>query len=413
MHLNRLTIAFRIPAYRWLWANSFAGAAGFMPYMMGQGWLIFELTDSPLLVGLAPAIGSVANMAFSPIGGVIADRLDRRSVLMVTQSLAASAILVLGVLAITGLVQFWHIVIIAVVHRTAMGLQLTTRNTLMYDVVGPRVFMNAVAGLFMSTHSASVLGPLAGGIIISVFGVGYLFLVLGSIIMLGSLFLLRVPRVPAAKPIGSAWANLKEGVNFALRNRPVRAVLFTVLITDGLGFSTQSMFPVVTRDVLHAGPIVLGLLSTLRGAGGVVGALIVSSLGDIRSKGWLFTGAAFLFGTLLVGFAFSSLLQLSLVLIFLVGSFATIYDTLAHTLLQTMAPEAMRGRIMGLYSFVVSGIGIGALGLGAITSWLGVKWAIAAAGGTVAGNALLTVPMAPTLNKQSLARMDTRAEGEE
>ena len=170
------------------------------------------------------------------------------------------------------------------------------------------------------------------------------------------------------------------------------------------------MFPVVTRDVLHAGPIVLGLLSTLRGAGGVVGALIVSSLGDIRSKCWLFTGAAFLFVILLVGFAFSSILQLSLVLIFLVGSFATIYDTLAHTLLQTMTPEAMRGRIMGLYSFVVSGIGIGALGLGAITTWLGVKWAIAAAGGTVAGNALFTLPMAATLNKQSLARMDARAE---
>jgi len=339
-------------------------------------------------------------MIFSPFGGVLVDRFDRRVVLMAAQVITALAILTLGVLTVTEVIQVWHILMVSVVHRLMISLQLASRNTLMYDVVGREATMNAMAGQFMSTHSASVLGPLGAGFTMAAFGPGVLFLAVGGIIGLGAFLVLQVPKVPRTAPSGSVLSNLKEAAHFAISNRPVRNVLWTVLITDGLGFSTQAMFPVVTRDILHAGPVVLGLLSTLRGAGGVIGAFVLSSFGDVKPKGWVFIGAAFCFGVLLILFAFSRVLPLSLSLIFLVGICGTAYDTMAHTLLQTLSPEAMRGRMMGIYTFVVSGIGFGALAQGAIATSIGVKWAITSAGGSVALNALGRLSIAASLGQR-------------
>jgi len=405
MNLGYLFLAFRVPSYRWLWASSFTGSAGFMPYMMAEGWLLLELTDSPLMVGLSPALGSVASMVVSPFGGVLVDRFDRRKVLIATQSIMALAALTLGILAVTNSIEIWHVFAASAAQRSTIGLQLGARNTLMYDVVGRKGAMNAMAGQFMSTHSASVLGPLAGGIIMASFGPGVLFLLIGIFIAAGNLFVLQVAHSPRMPPIGSMWSNLKEGVDFAIRNKSIRVILWTVLITDGLGFSTWSMFPVVTRDVLHAGPGVLGLISGLRGLGGVVGALVLSSFGDLRPKGWIFFLSAFSFGLILILFAASRSVPLSLATIFVAGAVSTAYDTLAHTMLQTVTPENMRGRMMGLYAFVVSGIGYGSLIQGSIAAAVGVTWAITSAGATVALNAASQLRAAGSLSRASYSEL--------
>jgi len=404
--LNRLLLGFRVPGYRWLWINSFTGAAGFSPYHMGEGWLILELTDSPLMVGLAPAIGAGVNMVFSPFGGVLVDRFDRRKVLTAVQLTTALAITTLGVLTVTDMVHVWHILVVSAVLRLMMGLQLASRNTLMYDVVGRDGVMNAMAGQFMSSHSASVVFPLGAGVVMATMGTGELFLFIGGIIGAGAFLVMRVPKVRQTAPTGSVLNNLGEAVRFAYKDRPVRNILWTVLITDGLGFSAQAMFPVLTRDVLHAGEVVLGVISTLRGVGGVVGALVISGFGDIKRKGRVFVISAFCFGALLVLFAVSRSLPLSLAAIFLVGVAGTIYDTMAHTLLQTSSPESMRGRMMGLYAFVVSGIGFGSLAQGAIAAWTGVTWAIAAAGSVVALNAAARLPVSESMSQPRAVASD-------
>ena len=373
-----------------------------MPFRMGQGWLILEMTNSPFMVGLAPGLGSVASMLLSPFGGVLVDRLDRRVLLMLSQIIMGSAMFILGVLAVTDRVEIWHILVVTMVHQVMMGLQIAARDTLMYDVVGRGRLMNAMALQSLSTHSASVFGPLGAGFLMATAGAGPLFLVIGSIVFLSAVLLLPVSSlVKTVRPVGSVWRNLKEGIDLTLHDRPIRTVMWTVLVTDGLGYSSSAMFPVVTRDILHAGPVVLGLLSTFRGIGGIIGGLILSGLGDIKPKGWVFMGAALAFGAFLLLFAFSRTLPLSLSLILVAGASSTAYETMAHTLLQTMAPEAMRGRIMGLYSLVVSGIGFGALGMGAVASWLGVTWAIAGGGGTLVLNALSRFPMARSIGERS------------
>ena len=395
-------MAFQIPGYRWLWANYFASAAGFMPFRMAQGWLILEMTDSPFMVGLAPGLGSAASMLLSPLGGVLVDRLNRRVILIMSQVVMGSAILTLGLLTVTDSVEVWHILVVTMVHQVMMGLQIAARDTLMYDVVGRGALMNAMALQSLSSHSASVFGPLGAGFLMAGYGSGPLFLVIGIIILLGSVLLIPVKvAVTTARPVGSVWRNLKEGIDLAAHDRPIRTVMWTVLVTDGLGYSSSAMFPVVTRDILHAGPVVLGLLATFRGIGGIIGGLVLSSLGDMKGKGFIFIGAAVSFGTFLLFFAFSRNLPLSLTFILLSGASSTAYETMAHTLLQVLSPEAMRGRIMGLYSLVVSGIGFGALGMGAVASWLGVTWAIAGGGSTLVINALTRVHLAKEINDRS------------
>ncbi|MBM3926179.1 MAG: MFS transporter [SAR202 cluster bacterium] len=402
MMWERLFTAFRIPAYRWMWSSSLAAAAGFQPYMVGQGWLLYDLTESPFIVGLAPGLGAAANLLFAPFGGVLADRMDRRLMVMLSQGLMALAILTIGVLVVADLVEVWHVLVMSMGHSVGMSLQRTSRNTFLLDVVGRNAFMNAMAGQFMSSQIAGLVGPFAAGFIIAGVGVGYLFLILGSIIVLGAFLMLKVAPVPMEhRQTNSVFGELRESINFIRKNRPVRGVLLTVLITEGLGFSAWSMFPVIATEVLNGGPVVLGMLSTCRGLGGVVGTVVISSFGDIKSKGTVLFGAAITFGALLVLFSFSRNIPLSLFLIGLTGAASIMYNTQAQTVLPLLSPAEMRGRVMGLHSVVLTSIGFGALGMGAVASLVGVTWSVLGGGSLVAVNGLGRSRMAGVINREA------------
>ena len=400
-------MAFRVPAYRWMWSSSFLAANGFISFMLAQGWLMLELTNSPLMVGLAPGLGGVAQMVASPIGGVLADRVSRRTMLVITQAATASAILVLGLLTIIDLVHVWHILVASIFHGLNRGLQGPARASLMYDLVGRRAVMNAMAGQFLAFHGASAIGPLGAGFLMASFGTGPVFLGVSAFLFVSALLLLPLPRLPRTlRRPDSFWQNLTEGVRFTLHDRAIRTVMWTILFTESLGFSSRSMFPVVARDLFDAGPIVLGLFSTFWGIGGIVTGITLSGLARIRSKGWVFMGAAFGFGLLLLLFSFSRSLPLSLALLLLAGGFGFTYDTMASTLIQTLAPEAMRGRVMGLYGILLSGFSIGALLMGAVANVLGVTTAIASGGAAVSVNALRVAPAARLIEDRSSAGLE-------
>ena len=184
MDKSRVLLAFRIPAYRWLWYASLANANGFMPLMVGQGWLILTITNSPFMVGLAPGLGGIAAMISSPIGGVLVDRINRRTVLIMAQSVMASSVLVLGLLTIFELIEVWQILLLSSISGLSRGFGNPARSTLMYDVVGPKAIMNAMAGQMLSFQFASIFGPLAAGFIMAAYGPGPLFLIIS-----GSLYL--------------------------------------------------------------------------------------------------------------------------------------------------------------------------------------------------------------------------------
>lgn len=402
MNWDRLTLAFRIPAFRWIWASSLAGAAGFQPFMIGQGWLLWELTASPFMVGLAPALGAASNLILNPFWGLMSDRLDRRKLMIVSQSVMGLAILVLGILVVNDMVQIWHVLILSVIQRMGMSLQRTAGKPFTFSVVGRKAFMNATAAHFLTSQGAGLVGPISAGFIIKSFGTGYLFLILGFIILMGVLALFRVQSVPIKNRATKSFIqDFREALKFVKNDTSLRAILWTVLVTESLGYSTWSMFPVVAVSLLGGDSVTLGLLGTFRGLGGVLGALSVSSFGDIKLKGSILWGGAFLFGLALIAFSFSRDAYLSYALVSCIGIVAVIYDIQANTLLLSLCPEEMRGRIMAIYGIVMTGIGFGSLGMGAVAGWLGVNWAIFGGGSLVTTNALAHMHMAPVVNRQA------------
>ena len=402
MNWDRLILAFRIPAFRWIWLSSLAGAAGFQPFMIGQGWLLWELTASPFMVGLAPALGAASNLILNPFWGLMSDRLDRRKLMIISQSVMGLAILVLGILVINDMVQVWHVLILSVIQRMGMSLQRTAGKPFTFSVVGRKAFMNATAATFLTSQGAGLVGPISAGFIIKSFGTGYLFLILGFIILIGILALFRVQSVPIKNRATKSFIqDFREALKFVKNDTSLRTILWTVLVTESLGYSTWSMFPVVAVSLLGGDSVTLGLLGTFRGLGGVLGALSISSFGDVKLKGSILWGGAFLFGLALIAFSFSRDAYLSYALVSGIGIVAVIYDIQANTLLLSLCPEEMRGRIMAIYGIVMTGIGFGSLGMGAVAGWLGVNWAIFGGGSLVTTNALAHMHMAPVVNRQA------------
>ena len=408
--LKRSRRVFSVPGYGWLWASGLLGAVWFMSFGMAQGWLILRLTDSPLMVGLAPGLTGATGLVFSPFGGVLADRVNRKHLLMAAQGLTAALTLTLGLLAVLGVVQVWHVLVVAALLGVGRSTQMTARSSLTFDVVGRANIMNAMANQFIAFSLASVLGPLAGGFVLDELGSGYLFLLLGSMSIIGASLL-----IPVASPIRTAltgksiWGDLLEGTSFAIRDRNIRTMMWMVLVTDGLGFSVVFMLPVVVREVLKGDATALGYLSSLWGLGGLVSSLILSAASEIRTKGWVLMVAAMSFGILILLFSFSRNLALSMTLVFLAGGVGVVYDTLAITLFQTLSPDHMRGRVLGVFSTLLNGFSLGGLGMGAVAEFRGAPFAIALGGSIVAANALRLVPVARSISELSALGPGTRS----
>lgn len=374
-----------------------------MAYNLGQGWLILELTNSPLLVGLAPGLSGLTSLVTSIWGGVLADRLNRKHVLIGGHIVLATTLLSLGLLEIMAVLEPWHIMLAAMAQGLIRGTQYPARNSLTYDIVGRERVQNAIGGQFMATNAAFVIGPLIAGFVLVSAGAGNLFLALGGIALVAILMLVRVgnaPRTQQQRPT-SIWEDLKEGATFAIHDRATKGMLTVVAVTESVGFATLFMLPVVVRDLLHADAVVLGLVTALWGVGGVSSTLVISVIGDIHHKGRVFIGASALLGFALLAFSFSRNLPLSLCLVFLAGAAGAIYDTMGNTLSQTIAPESLRGRVAGFYSFMISGVQLGSFGMGAVAEFRGIAFAVGLGGSLVASNALRLAPLARRLTERS------------
>lgn len=406
--LARTLGAFRIPGYTYLWINGMSGSIGFMTYNMGQGWLILELTGRPALVGLAPGISGIVMLLLGPLGGVITDRWDRRTLLLLSQLCVGSLTLVLGVLVTAGVaesVQLGYVFGLAVVMGAARAVQMPSRGGLTYDLVGPALIVNVVALQFLAINVSGIIGPLTGGLVLAGWGTGPFFLLVGGVAMSGAgllLFIRTPPRLGTTG--GSFFANLTEGLAYAWRDRHIRSVLWVVMFTEMFGFAVLFMLPVVVRDVLQADAKALGFLQAAFGAGGIVGTLAISALGDIRARGWTFMGAAIGFGLFLVAFAFSNNLALSLALFGAAGASGVVYDVMGATLFQTMVPDSMRGRVLGLHGTLLSGVNVGSLLMGGIAELRGISFAVGLLASFAAGNALRIIPVARGISARSTSR---------
>jgi len=390
---SRFSLAFDVPGYRWLWLNALFTAATFTVETLSQGWLMLLLTNSPFWVGLAAGIRGASQAIFSVPVGSLADRFDRRKILIVTQSTGALATLTIAVLVLTHVIRPWHLFIYLIVAGAVYSANRPCVNGLFYDVVGEHRLLNASAFQSMAGSLFRIFGALGGGMIIDKVGVGENYLLISACYLAGTgaLLLLKTPEVIRRAP-EPLFSEVAAGLRYALRTRRLRHLLALSLMNESFGFSFFTMLPVMARDVLRVGGIGMGYLTAVNGVGQLAATLRIVSRGDVRNKGRMVVTAALGFGVFVTLFGLSQWFLVSLIFATLIGYMASTYDATMATVVQLAASDKMRGRILGLYSFTLSLSPLGGLITGTVATLLNTPLAIALSGAVVITGALGLYP---------------------
>jgi MFS family permease len=351
---------------------------------VAQGWLVLSLSNSPFYVGLVSALGSIGVLAFTLYAGVIADRTDKRRTVVITQSLSMLLAFVLAGLALAKVVTVWQVMGLATMLGVVNAFDIPTRQSFLVELVGKEDLMNAIALNSSMFNAARVVGPAIAGSLIGLVGVGMCFLLNGVsyIAVIASLLAMRLPPFQPRPGTASAWSGFREVLRFLRGDRRVEVLVALTATLSVFGFPFLVMMPVFARDVLHVGAAGYGALTAAVGVGAMLGALgIALNSRRIVRRGRLMTLGGTSFGLCVLAFAFSGSFALSLVLLALAGCAMIVNNALTNTMIQTLVPDELRGRVMGFYSFVFVGLSpLGAFQAGAFAERFGAPLAVGVGG---------------------------------
>ena len=402
--------ALRHSSFRRFWIGMVASVLGFQIMTVAQGWLIYILTDSKIALGLVGLAAGLPAIALNLFGGVIADKVNQRRLLIATQTTSSMVMLALAILTLTGLVEPWHIITSAFLIGSVQAFDTPTRQSLFPHLIDREDMLNAVALNSMVWQGTRVIGPAIGGVIIGTrLGVapGFFAPFLGFLMMAVMIATLRLPPIQRAEG-ASFFHDMAQGINFVRTNTIFAFLISMTFFNSIFGMSYIFILPVFAKDIFNVGELGLGVLHAASGAGALLGTLITASLGNFQRKGWLILGGAVLFGTFLILFAVTGSLfkffPLSLVFIFCAGVSTSIYMITIMSTLQLMVPNELRGRVMGIYGMTWSLLPVGAMQAGAIAEYTSAPLAVAIGGAAVIFFAIvmgLSIRQVRTLSPQS------------
>jgi MFS family permease len=368
--------------YRLLWTGNVLTQTGQWMQQVATGWLVLELTDSPTYLGLVGFARGIPMLFMSLPAGVLADRVDRRVLLITTQVLAAALATLLAVLVATDLVRPWHVLVLAFLSGSVMSFIFPTRQALVPSLVPRDMLANAVALNSAGQNSTRVIGPSLAGMLIGLVGTAICFFIQAAGLVGAALMSirLRLPPREVARARASAVENLLEGLHYIRGNPRISGLIGLAAIPTVLALPYMQMLPVVARDELGVGSSGLGLLMTASGIGALTGSLLYAAIGPIRNEGRALVTMAALFGVVLALFAFSSWLPLSLMLVACTSLVSSIYMSLNNTVLQMNVSDELRGRVMSVYLMTWGLMPFGTLPMGAVADAFGAPVALAAGG---------------------------------
>ncbi|MFY9619835.1 MAG: MFS transporter [Pyrinomonadaceae bacterium] len=370
------------------WSGAFLSNTGTWMQAVAQGWLVLQLSNSAFWLGVDAFMSTAPGLVFTLVGGVFADIVDRRKLLIYSQIVAGLTALILGTLIVTGVVKVWMILVLSFVTGCCMSIAGPSYMALVFDLVDREDLANAVALNSTQFQLARALGPVAAGIAFKLFGVAGCFFANGisfAAVVIG-LALVRYRTRNAARPAeepprGKFLANLTDGFRYVASRPRVSMLLIISAVTSLFGAPYIAMAPVFARDVLHLGETGLALLMGMAGAGSLFGALFLAYLGDFRRKGWFVLGGCFGFAVCLIGFSLSTNVVASVIFLFALGFAIVCSVAVTNTLLQSLVTDEMRGRVLSL--FMLSFIGampIGNLIAGAASQRFGAPRTLAVGG---------------------------------
>jgi MFS family permease len=389
--LGEMFRALRHRNFLLFWSGAFLSNTGTWMQAVAQGWLVLSLSNSPFWLGFDGFMGTAPGLLLTLAGGVFADLMDRRKLLIYTQIVAGLAAFTLGILVVTRVVDVWMILALSFVTGCCLAIAGPSYMALVFDLVDRKDLANAVALNSTQFQLARVLGPVFAGLGFKLFGVAGCFFAnaVSFVFVVIGLKLVRFDRpekvegapVRSMKDKGAFLHDLAEGFRYVGKRPRVSILLIISAVTSLFGAPYISMTPVFARDVFHLGETGLALLMGTAGAGALVGALFLAYLGDFRRKGWFVLGGDFAFAICLICFSLSTNVKVSLIFLFLLGFGIVCSVAVSNTLLQKLVTDEMRGRVMSM--FMLSFIGampIGNLIAGAASHRFGVQHTLATGG---------------------------------
>jgi predicted MFS family arabinose efflux permease len=366
--------AMRYRNYRLWFTGQVVSLLGTWMQITAQGYLVFELTRSTAYLGYVGFASGVPTWLFTLYGGVIADRVSRRGLLIVTQSVMMLLALALAVLTFTGHVRPWHIVGLALLHGTANAFDAPARQSFVVELVEREDLTNAIALNSTMFNIGTTVGPAIGGVVYAALGPSWCFAVNGVsfLAVIAALAAMRLPPRAPQRSGGSAVRELVEGLRFVAGHRMVRTLITGIAVTSVFGFSVMTLMPAWSTTILGGDARTNGLLLSARGLGSVVAAMLVASAGRGLHRGQLNLLGSFLTPVVLLAFAVERAVPAALITLALAGwGFMAFFNT-TNALVQELTPDALRGRVMGLYSLSFFGlVPLGALRAGGAAAHVG------------------------------------------
>ena len=371
---------------------------------VAMSWLVYRLTGSALLLGTVGFTSQIPTFLVAPFAGVLADRSNRRHLLIATQSLAMGQAFLLAYFVLSGSIQVWHIVVLSLVLGVVNGLDIPVRQSFVIDMVEEKEGLaNAIALNSSMVNAARLIGPSVAGLLISALGEGACFLLngLSYLAVLFSLAAMRVAPRPPRPYRGSMLYEMREGVSYALDSLPIRAILLLMALMSLMGMPYAVLMPVFAKEVLHGGPHTFGFLMGASGVGALTGTVYLASRRSVIGLGRLIAVACALFGVGVAAFALSGTLWVSLLCLLVAGFGAMVQVAASNTILQTIVDDDKRGRVMSFFTMSFMGMTpFGSLFAGAVAGKIGAPITVQIGGLACLVGALLFASWLPSFREK-------------
>jgi MFS family permease len=346
------------PNYRKWFAGQSLSLMGTWMQSVAQGWVVYELTGSKLALGTITFAGSIPSLFLLLPAGALADRVSKRRLMVATQTVMMLLALALALLTATKALQVWQVAVLAFCLGIANSFDVPARQALSVDLIEDRRDLQNAIGLNSTMFNlARVVGPAVGGIILAAVGAAWCFGLnsLSFLAVIIALLSMRLPETTVRQRSGRMMPQIADGLRYVWSNKPVRAIIALVGVSALFGLSYSVLMPAFAVDVLQVGEAGLGLLNAAVGVGALIAALTVASLSHSRYKVWQLAVGSLLFPLALIGFALSRSFPLSLAFLVLVGFAFISQNATSNTLVQSIVPDELRGRVMSVYSLLFFG----------------------------------------------------------
>lgn len=362
------------------------------------------MTESTVLLGLVSFAGQIPTFLLAPFAGVFTDKFNKYNVLLVTQIISMLQAFALAILALTGIIEVWHIVVLSIILGSVNAFDVPSRHSFLIEMVGKKEDLgNAVALNSMMFNGARLIGPSIAGLMLVTTGEGICFLInaISYIFVIISLLLMNVPKKELKEKTGSLLKDLHEGWTYTFGFAPIKHLILLLGLVSLMGTSYQVLMPVFARDILKGGSDTYGFLMGSAGLGALIGALFLASRESVIKLGRIIPLAAAGFGVMLAALSFTRFLSLSLLFMLFIGAGLMLHTAASNTILQTITDDDKRGRVMSFYTMAIMGTApFGSLLAGTLAKLIGTPFTIMIGGISCMAGALFFYRKLPELKRK-------------